>query len=105
MELERCFNGEAFCWNQKPEELFCFIVQPSKEFPKGDSLYKHNNTTKQWEVSCDGNSQCESDCLVHAYQKRDPIFMERVYYCVGDIEPHLNHQQDMRKYREEKRDV
>jgi len=89
--LESCFNGKAFCWNQKPEELFCYICQPKKGFPKGDSLYKYNNVLKKWEIACDGNGTCDPDCLVHAYQKKDPVFINRVYYNVVEIQAHLKH--------------
>jgi len=100
--LEKCFNGEAFCWNQNPKELYCYKSQVSKGFPKGDTLYKYNATSKKWKISCDGDGICEKGCLVHAYQKRDPEYMDRVYYNVGKVEPHLKHITAMEEWKNNK---
>jgi len=97
--LEKCFGGGPFCWNQKPEELYCFIVQPKAGFPKGDSLYKYNNLLKKWNIECAGDSTCTKGCLVHAMQHRDPEYMNRVYYNVGDVDSHLKHAIEMNKLR------
>jgi len=101
--LEKCFNGEPFCWNQKPEELFCYMSQPAEGFPFGDALYKYNLLFKKWVIACDGNGTCGKDCLVHAYQQRDPEIMDRVFYNVGDIKSHLEHTREMNKLRKIKK--
>ena len=98
--LEKCFNGQPFCWNQNPTELFCYISQPKEGFPQGDSLYKYNSLFKKWNLECGPSSGCKEGCLVHATQNRDPIYMDRVYYNVGDIKAHLEHTLEMSELRE-----
>jgi len=100
--LEKCFGGGPFCWNQKPEELFCFIVQPRDLFKHGDTLYKYDRAEKKWEVECGPSGSCKEGCLVHAIQKRDPIYMDRVYYNVGNVNAHLKHVIEMNELRKEK---
>lgn len=97
--LEKCFGGGPFCWNQKPEELFCFIVQPKEGFPQGDTLYKYNHLLKKWVVECGPSGGCKEDCLVHAVQHNDPVYMDRVYYNVVDIKAHLDHHREMKKLK------
>lgn len=100
--LEKCFCGEPFCWNQKPEELFCWIVRPRDEFKRGDTLYKYNREEAKWEVECDGSSGgCKEGCLVHAVQQKDPQYMDRIYYTVGNIERHYDHHEDMKEIKKE----
>lgn len=89
--LQKCFNGDPFCWNQKPEEIFCYKVNSSAGFPKGDALYRYDNNSRKWSIACAGDSSCGKDCLVHAYQQNDPEVMNRVYYNTGDVTKHLDH--------------
>ena len=86
MSLKNCLNGDPFCWNEYPAEVYTY---------RDGILYRYNQLFKEWVSICGPEVTCKKNsCPIHEDTRG------KIYYNFSDLKKHLSYVYELNKKRE-----